>query len=170
MTGCSIVSKANAVEDSEPNPFSCKGIPKYFDVGEVNTPNHANISMGELVLDNPNIFKNLEMILERLHENAIKNSEREWLFVGADKPPYCLITRLLEKKPFDYYWVSLMSGGDHLNMNILKAFFKITEKIILEPLGKKKLNLTLKNYLIILSTVKITAKHGKLLAYFLMGQ
>ena len=137
MTGCSIVSKASVVEDSEPNPFSCKGIQKYFDVGEVNTPNHANISMGEPVLANPNIFKNLEMILEQLHENAIKNSEREWLFVGADKPPYCLITRLLEKKPFDYDWVSLMSGGGHLNMNLLKVFFKITEKIILEPLGKK---------------------------------
>ena len=31
--GCSIVSKANLAEDSEPNSFSCKGIPKYFDVG-----------------------------------------------------------------------------------------------------------------------------------------
>ena len=45
--------------------------------------------------------------------------------------------RLLEKKPFDYDWVSLVSGGCHLNMNLLKTFFKITEKIILEPLGKE---------------------------------
>ena len=65
---CSIVSKADLVEDSELNPFSWKGIPKYIDVGEVNTPNHANISMGESVLVNLNNFKNLEMILE--HENA----------------------------------------------------------------------------------------------------
>ena len=31
----------------------------------------------ELVLINPNSFKNLETILKQLHENAIKNSERE---------------------------------------------------------------------------------------------
>ena len=57
--GCSIVSKANLVEDSEPNSFSCKGIPKYFDVDEINAPSHVNISMGEPVLLNPNSFKNL---------------------------------------------------------------------------------------------------------------
>ena len=93
--------------------------------------------MGEPVLVNPNSFKNLETIMEQLHENAIKNSEREWLFVGADGPPYCLMRRLLEKKPSDYDWVSLVSVGGHLNMNLLKTFFKITEKIILEPLGKE---------------------------------
>ena len=31
----------------------------------------------ELVLINPNSFKNLETILKQLHENAIKNSKRE---------------------------------------------------------------------------------------------
>ena len=58
-----------------------------------------------------------------------------------------------------------MSGDGHLNMNLLKTFFKITEKIKLEPLGKEILNTILKNHLIILSTVKITTKHGKLLTY-----
>ena len=134
---CSIVSKANLVEDNEPSSFSCKGIPKYFGVGEVNIPNHVNISMGEPALVTPNSFKNLETTLEQLHENATKKSEREWLFVGADGPPYCLMTRLPEKKPFDYDWVSLVSGDGHLNMNLLETFFKITEKIILEPLGKE---------------------------------
>ena len=60
---------------------------------------------------------------------------REWLFVGTDGPPYCLMRRLLEKKPFDYDRVSLVSEGGHLNMNLLKTFFKITEKMILGPLG-----------------------------------
>ena len=45
--------------------------------------------------------------------------------------------RLLEKKRFDYDWVSLLSGGGHLNINLPKTFFKITEKIVLEPLGKE---------------------------------
>ena len=43
--------------------------------------------MGEPVLVNPSSFKNLETIPEQLNENTIKNSEREWLFVGADEPP-----------------------------------------------------------------------------------
>ena len=60
MTGCSIIYKPNSVEDNEPNSFSCKRMPKYFDV---------------------------ETIPEQLNENTIKNSEREWLFVGADEPP-----------------------------------------------------------------------------------
>ena len=72
--------------------------------------------MGEPVLVNPNSFKNLGMILEQLHENAIKNSEREWFFVGADGPPYCLMRRLLERKPFDYNWISLVPGAGHLSM------------------------------------------------------
>ena len=45
---------------------------------------------------------------------------REWLFVGADGRPYCLMRRLVEKKPFDYDWVSFISGGGHLNMNLFK--------------------------------------------------
>ena len=81
MTGCSIIYKANSVEDNEPNSFSCKGMPKYFDVSEVNTPHHSNKSMGEPVLVNSSSFKNLETILEQLNENTIKNSEREWLFL-----------------------------------------------------------------------------------------
>ena len=36
--------------------------------------------MGDLVLVNPNSLKNLEVILEQLHENAIKNSERVVIF------------------------------------------------------------------------------------------
>ena len=55
-------------------------------------------------------------------------------------------------------------------MNMLKTFFKITEKIILEPLGKEILKYDTQNHLIILSTVKVTTKHGKLLTYFLMEQ
>ena len=49
-------------------------------------------------------------------KTLLKNSERELLFLGADGPPYCLMRRLLEKKPFDYDWVSLASGVGHLNM------------------------------------------------------
>ena len=89
--------------------------------------------MGEPILVNPNSFKNLETILDQLHENIIENSEREWLFVGADGPPYCLMRRVLKQNPGQYDWVSLVSGGGHLNMNLLKTYFKVLEKIILEP-------------------------------------
>ena len=59
------------------------------------------------------------------------------MFVGADGPPYCLMRRLLKQNPGQYDWVSLVSGGGHLNMNLLKTYFKVLEKIILEPLGKE---------------------------------
>ena len=45
--------------------------------------------------------------------------------------------RLLKQNPSQYDWVSLVSGGGHLNMHVLKTYFKVLEKIILEPLGKE---------------------------------
>ena len=112
-------------------------MPKYFEIGEINAPNHVKILMGELILVNPNSSKNLETILDQLHENMIENSEREWLFVSAAGPPYCLMRCLLKQNPCQYDWVSLVSGGGHINMNWLKTYFKVLEKIILEPLGKE---------------------------------
>ena len=63
------------VEDSKPNSFSCKEPPKYFDVGEANTPNLVNISIGEPVIVNQKSFKNQETRLEQLHENSNKYAE-----------------------------------------------------------------------------------------------
>ena len=56
---------------------------------------------------------------------------------GADGPPYCLIRHLLKQNPCPYDWVSLVSGGGHLNINLIKTRFKVLEKIILKPLGKE---------------------------------
>ena len=83
-----IISKIKKADNSNESAASLKAMPKYFEIGEINAPNHVRISMGEPILVNPNSFKNLETILDQLHEN-IENSEREWLFVGADGPPYC---------------------------------------------------------------------------------
>ena len=84
-----IISKIKKADNSNESAASLKAMPKYFEIGEINAPNHVRISMGEPILVNPNSFKNLETILDQLHENIIENSEREWLFVGADGPPYC---------------------------------------------------------------------------------
>ena len=59
------------------------------------------------------------------------------MFVGADGPPQCLMRRLLKQNPCQYDLVSLVSGGGHLNMNLLKTYFKVLKKNILEPFGKE---------------------------------
>ena len=111
-----IISKIKKADNSNESAPNLKAMPKYFEIGEINAPNHVRISMGEPILVNPNSFKNLETILDQLHENIIENSEREWLFVGADGPPYCLMRRLLKQNPGQYDWVSLVSGGGRLNI------------------------------------------------------
>ena len=120
-----VISKIKKADNSNESAPSLKAMPKYFEIGEKNAPNHVQISMGEPILVNPNSFKNLEAILDQLHENIMENSEREWLFVGADGPPYCLMRCLLKQNPGQYDWVSLVSGGGHLNMNLLKTYFKV---------------------------------------------
>ena len=51
-------------------------MPKYFEISEINTPNHIKILMGEPILVNPNNFKNLETILDHIHKSMIENQER----------------------------------------------------------------------------------------------
>ena len=97
-----VISKIKKVDNSNESAPSLKAMPKYFEIGEINAPNHVQISMGEPVLVDPYSFKNLETILDQLHENIIENSERERLFVGADGPLYCLMRRLLKQNPGQY--------------------------------------------------------------------
>ena len=136
--GCSIISKANLVEDSEPNSSSCKIISKYFDVGKVNTPNHVNISMGEPALVNPNSFKNIETILEQLHENAFKKFW-ERIAVSWSSRTAILLDEKVARKETIWLWLGFIGfwSWSFKYVNLLKTFFKIPEKIILEPLGKE---------------------------------
>ena len=66
--------------------------------------------------------------------------EREWAVLGFKGRPFCLSSRITEKNPFKYDWVSIVSGLGHLNMNQLKTFFKIVNEICLKILGKKFLH------------------------------
>ena len=52
----------------------------------------------ELVLINPNSFKNLETILKQLHENAIKNSERERVIVCWNRQTTILLYEMVARK------------------------------------------------------------------------
>ena len=63
--------------------------------------------------------------------------EREWAVLRFKGRPFCLSSRIIEKNPFKYDWVSIVSGLGHLNMNQLKTFFKIVNEICLKILGKK---------------------------------
>ena len=59
------------------------------------------------------------------------------MFVGPDGPLYCLMRRLLKQNPCQYAWFSLLSGGGDLNIKLLKTYFRVLKKNILEPLGNE---------------------------------
>ena len=116
-----------------------KLLTRHFDFGVTEKKNKTKISMGEPVIVNPNSYESLKKVLGNLKEQII-NGNRKWTFLGCDGPPFCLASRLIENDPEEYAWVSMVSGLGHLHMNQLKAFFKVADKILLEPLGKEVLN------------------------------
>ena len=65
---------------------------------------------------------------------------REWRYIGCDGPPYFLTSRLIENKPQKYDWVRLLIGLGHLNINQIKGYFKVMDKICFNVLGSDVLN------------------------------
>ena len=94
----------------------------------------------EPILLNPNSYQNIDNILQSFKSILQIGEEREWALLGCDGSPYCLCSRIIERSPSGYDWVSIVSGLGHLNMNQLKTFFKIIYEICLEPLGKEVLH------------------------------
>ena len=92
------------------------------------------------MLLNPNSYKNIVRIISLLKANLEIGRSHQWTVVGCDGPPYCLASCIIERDPTNYDWISLISGLGHLNVNQLKTFFKIVDKIFLEALGKEVLN------------------------------
>ena len=127
------------IEDTEiPNVDIGSKLPKYFQVGESLIPNHVDITMGETIPVNPNSYANMEVILESLKDQLITTKKKEWVFIGADGPPYTLMRRLIKDKKYDL--VSVTSGFGHLNMNQLKTFFVAAADICFDVLGQDVLN------------------------------
>ena len=79
---------------------------------------------GEPILLNPNCYQNIDSILQSFKYILRIGEEREWALLGCDGPPYCLSRRIIERNPFKYDWVSIVSGLGHLNMSQLKTFFQ----------------------------------------------
>lgn len=48
-----------------------------------------------------------------------------------------MASRIIEHDPTNHDWITLISGIGHLNMNQVKIFFEIVDKIFLEALGKE---------------------------------
>ena len=116
-------------------------LPKYFSIGEILHHNPANVTLNEPIMVNPNSLKNLRIILDTLKPILI-GSERKWVFIGADGPPYTLLRRIIKEEPEKYDWVVIVSGRGHLGMNQVKTFFKVIDKVFGEVLGKDVLNFT----------------------------
>ena len=95
---------------------------------------------GEPILLNPNSYQNTDSILWPFKYILQIEEEQEWALLGWDGPLYCLSSRVIERNPFKYDWVSIASGLGQLNMNQLNTFFKTVNKICLEGLGKEVLH------------------------------
>ena len=98
------------------------------------------VTMAESILKNPNSYDNISHILQEIKEFANIPTDRSWMFLGCDGPPYCLSERLANEDPKGYDWAHFVPGLGHLHMNMMKTIFKILDTVILEPLGKEVLN------------------------------
>ena len=56
------------------------------------------IKMAEPVLLNPNSYENVEKILKNVKNVASIGTDRHWVFLGCDGPPYCLAERIRESR------------------------------------------------------------------------
>ena len=95
--------------------------------------------IGEPILLNPNSYENIDKTLSELKANRKIGDEREWTLLGCGGPPFCIASHMIERNPDKYDWVSVVSGLGHLNMNQVKTFFKMLDKICLGALGKEVL-------------------------------
>lgn len=117
---CDSAIKKQETPESVRTPQTSSSTQKYINIGEKSESNIKDFKMGEPILVNPNSYINIEQILKELKTNLNIGSEREWTFVGADGPPYCLASRIIEREPETYDWVSMVPG---LGKNYYRIYF-----------------------------------------------
>ena len=99
--------------------------------------------IGEPILLNPNSYESIDKTLPELKANLKIGDYCEWLLLGCDGPPFCIASCLIERSLDKHDWVRVVSSLGHFNMNQVKTFFKILEKICLEALGKEVFHFSL---------------------------
>ena len=102
--------------------------------------NKNDTCMVEPVFCNPNLYGNVDSVLDHLKSVLGISITREWSFIGCDGPPFCLASRLRQGNPEKYDWEGFIAGIGHLNMNQNKTLMKVLENIIIEPLAKDVLH------------------------------
>ena len=123
---------------------------------------------GEPILLNANSYQNIDSVLQSFKDILRNGEEREWAVLGFKGRPFCLNSRVIEKNPFKYDWVSIVSGLGHLNMNQLKTFFRIVNEICLKIVGKNSCTFIHQRQMNILQIVKTITKHGNPLKFCFM--
>ena len=97
---------------------------KYLFIDNKIGNNNKSMMIGEPILLNSNRYENIDKILSELKRNLKIEDGREWTLLECDGPPYCIASRLIERNPDKYDWVSIVCGLGYLNMNQVKTFFK----------------------------------------------
>ncbi len=94
----------------------------------------SDICMGEPLMINPNSYARVREVLKHIQEHT-QSEQRVWHIVGSDGVPYVLGQRLRDESP-ELRNILLIPGAGHIEMNALKALFKLLWPIGLEQLAK----------------------------------
>ena len=156
-------------EESRLVPTNDWKITKSFDVGQKGTFNKKKISVGKPAMKNPNTYDSIKAIIEEYKDINSIGVEREWVALGCDGPPYCIGSRIIEKNPEKFDWLTLVSGMGHLHMNQMKTFFKVCDQVFMEPLGKEVLKFESKKAYDYFINAKDTHKSFQAITVLLFG-
>ena len=123
-------------EESRLVPTNDWKITKYLDVGQKGIFNKKKISVSE-PMKNSNNYDSIKAIFEEYKDIHSIGVEREWVASDCDGHAYCIGSRIIEKKPERFDWLTLVSAMGHLHMNQMKTLFKVCDQVFMEPLEKE---------------------------------
>ncbi len=89
------------------------------------------VVMGEPCLVNPNSYGRVHEVLQHIQAHG----PRAWYAVGSDGVPYVLAHRLRDSTP-QLHNILLLPGPGHIEMNVLRALFKLLWPLGLEQLAQ----------------------------------
>ncbi|XP_060579799.1 uncharacterized protein LOC132712676 [Ruditapes philippinarum] len=89
-------------------------------------------------MDNPCSYESVKRVIKEIRKTSgvTEDNLKTWCIMGCDGLPYTLGSRLIEKNK-DMQNILLIPGHGHIEMNVVKAAFKLLWEPILQDLSKE---------------------------------